>query len=135
MKGTDLMDQITKPYGFDRKDPQKYYTKPFYDYLDMAIVNAFIVQEKLAAEREEANQDDSTIDVGESRPSRLQAKAGEVADRVLHVSLSCHQHSQESINISCYVSRSDRCWLSWAMSVVLYDRESRQEIIVQMSDV
>ena len=39
MKGTDLMDQKTKPYCFDRKDSLKYYTKPFYDYLDIPVKN------------------------------------------------------------------------------------------------
>ncbi len=48
MNGTDVMDQRTKPYAFDRRSPTKYYTRPFFDYMEMAVVNAFIVQEKLA---------------------------------------------------------------------------------------
>lgn len=48
MNGTDVMDQRTKPYSFDRRSPTKYYTRPFFDYLEMAVVNSFIIQEKLA---------------------------------------------------------------------------------------
>ena len=60
MNGTDVMDQRTKPYAFDRRSPTKYYTRPFVDYLEMAVVNSFIVQEKLA-ETESASDRPKTL--------------------------------------------------------------------------
>ncbi len=51
MCGTDIMDQLTKTYRFDWKSPAKYYMRPFYDDLELAMANAFIIQEKLAAQR------------------------------------------------------------------------------------
>ena len=71
MKGTDLMDQKTQPYAFDRKDPLKYYTKPFYDYLDMAVVNSFVIQEALASQRDAVKKHDPHMDAGINRPKTL----------------------------------------------------------------
>lgn len=49
MRGTDLLDQKTNVYAFDRKSPGKYYCRPFWDYIDMGIVNSFIVYQKILA--------------------------------------------------------------------------------------
>ena len=48
MRGTDLHDQKTTVYAYDRKSPGKYYCRPFWDYIDMSLVNAFILYQKLA---------------------------------------------------------------------------------------
>ena len=62
MNGTDVMDQRTKPYSFDRRSPAKYYTRPFFDYLEMAVVNSFIIQEKLAESEWAADRPKTLLD-------------------------------------------------------------------------
>ena len=49
MRGTDLLDQKTTVYAFDRKSSGKYYCRPFWDYIDMGLANSFIVYEQIAA--------------------------------------------------------------------------------------
>lgn len=49
MRGTDLLDQKTTVYAFDRRSPGKYYCRPFWDYIDMGLANSFIVYEQIAA--------------------------------------------------------------------------------------
>ena len=49
MQGTDLIDQKTTMYAFNRKSPGKYYCRPFWDYVDMGLANSFIVYEKIVS--------------------------------------------------------------------------------------
>ena len=50
MRGTDLVDQKTTVYAIDRKSPGKYYCRLFWDYIDVALVNAHIIYKKLIDE-------------------------------------------------------------------------------------
>ena len=52
MRGTDIMDQKTGYYAIDRKQPGKYYVRPFWDYLEMGLVNSHIIHEKIRAQEE-----------------------------------------------------------------------------------
>ena len=49
IRGTNLLDQKTTVYAFDRKSPGKYYCRPFWDYIDMGLANSFIIYEKIAS--------------------------------------------------------------------------------------
>ena len=49
MRSTDLLDQKTTVYAFDRKSPGKYYCRPFWNYIDMGLANSFIIYEKIAS--------------------------------------------------------------------------------------
>ncbi|QQP50992.1 Hypothetical protein FKW44_012183 [Caligus rogercresseyi] len=61
MRGTDIMDQISKTYAFDHSSPTNIISDRFYDYLELSLAYAFIVQEKLASE----------CSHGEGRPKTL----------------------------------------------------------------
>ncbi len=50
MHGIDIMDQLTKIYGFHQKSPAKYYMRPFW-LSGARHGNACIIQEKLTAPR------------------------------------------------------------------------------------
>lgn len=52
MGGVDLMDQKKVTYEVDRKSKIKYYLRLFFDLLDIAMNNAYIVYEKLHVEIE-----------------------------------------------------------------------------------
>ena len=47
MGGVDLMDQKLVPYGLDRKANIKFYLRPFFDLLNIAMLNAHVVWSKL----------------------------------------------------------------------------------------
>ena len=47
MRGTDLLDQKTAVYGYDRKSLGKFYCRPFWDYIEIGIVNSFIVNHEI----------------------------------------------------------------------------------------
>ena len=47
MNGTDLMDQLKVCYENDRRYPGKFYLRLFFDLLDIAVVNSFIVFSKI----------------------------------------------------------------------------------------
>ena len=61
MRGTDLFDQKTTVYATDRKSPRKYYCRPFWDYIDMSLVNALIIYKKLIHELPLSNSDGARV--------------------------------------------------------------------------
>ena len=44
------MDQLTSAYQLDRRSKFQFYLRLFFDLIDVAVVNAFIVYEKLENE-------------------------------------------------------------------------------------
>ena len=50
MGGVDLMDQLKSTYEVDRKSKIKYYLRIFFDLLDIAVNNAYIVYSQLQTE-------------------------------------------------------------------------------------
>ena len=50
MVGVDLMDQLKSAYQLDRRSKFQFYLRLFFDLIDVAVVNAFIVYEKLENE-------------------------------------------------------------------------------------
>ena len=55
MGGVDIMDAKQTSYGLDRRSKSKYYIRPFFDLLSIAILNAEIIERKL-----ESSSDSST---------------------------------------------------------------------------
>ena len=61
MRGTDLFNQKTTVYAIDRKSPVKYYCRPFWDYMDMSLVNAHITYKKLINELPSSSSDRARV--------------------------------------------------------------------------
>ena len=51
MGGVDLMDQNKQYYEFDRKSKTKFYLKPFYDLIDISVLNAVHIYGRIQESR------------------------------------------------------------------------------------
>ena len=47
MDGVDLIDQITAAYHLDRKSKVRFYLRIFFDLMDVACANSFVVYNML----------------------------------------------------------------------------------------
>ena len=61
MRGTDLLDQKTAVYDYDRKSPGKFYCRPFWDYIDIGIVNSFIVYQEIIQSMPQRSKEDKIV--------------------------------------------------------------------------
>ena len=61
MRGTDLLDQKTAVYGYDRKSPGRFYCRPIWDYIDTGIMNSFIVYKEIIQSMPQRNKEDKIV--------------------------------------------------------------------------
>ena len=58
MKGTNLLDQKTTVYAYNQKSPGKLYCIPFWDYINIRIVNSFVVYEEIVQSKSHKIKED-----------------------------------------------------------------------------
>ena len=58
IKKKRLLDQKTAFYGYDRKIPGKFYCRPFWDYIDIGIVNSFTVYQEIIQSMPQRSKED-----------------------------------------------------------------------------
>ena len=61
MIGADLFDQKTTVNTINRKSPEKYYCRLFWDYIDMSLVNEHIIYKKLINKLPSSNSDGAKV--------------------------------------------------------------------------